>query len=129
MHPDELDRLLSEEEIITPSAGFVDAVMSEIGREAETPPGIGFPWKYVLAGLASAALGAAATFSAGLTGLAPVPVAQWAQIVDWTERSGTGLIAAGANPIAASLALAALVMLVPAAVYEMMWRTMKERKP
>ncbi len=122
MHPDELDRLLSEEEIITPSAGFADAVMSEIGREADTPPRIGFPWKYVVAGLVSAGLGAAAAVSAGLAGPAPAPAAQWTQFVDWTERSATGLIAAGASPAAAALALAAVVMLVPMAVYEVMLR-------
>ena len=51
---EELDRALSTEEEIVPSAGFTDAVMEDVRREATTPPPISFPWKCVLPGLAFA---------------------------------------------------------------------------
>ena len=51
---EELDRALSTEEEIVPSAGLTDAVMEAVRREATTPPPISFPWKCVLPGLAFA---------------------------------------------------------------------------
>ena len=57
---EELDRALSTEEEIVPSAGFTDAVMEAVRREATTPPPISFPWKCVLPGLALAAFAALA---------------------------------------------------------------------
>jgi len=52
---DDLDRILSEEEIL-PSSGFAAAVMDAVRREAAAPPPIPFPWKRALPGLAIAAL-------------------------------------------------------------------------
>ena len=57
---EELDRALSTEEEIVPSAGFTDAVMEAVRREATTPPPILFPWKCVLPGLALAVFAALA---------------------------------------------------------------------
>jgi anti-sigma factor RsiW len=57
---EELDRALSTEEEIVPSAGFTDAVMEAVHREATTPPPILFPWKCVLPGLALAVFAALA---------------------------------------------------------------------
>lgn len=54
MSRDDLDRILSEEEIV-PSSGFPAAVMDAVRREASTPPPIPFPWKRALPGLAIAA--------------------------------------------------------------------------
>jgi hypothetical protein len=122
MQPDELDRLLSEEDVIAPSAGFADAVMSEVSREAEAPPRIGFPWKAVLAGLSSASLGAAAAVAQGLTTSTPVAAAQWARLADAIGLCAKDLAAAGASEVAASLVVAMIFLLVPAAVYELMLR-------
>jgi len=54
MKREELDRALSTEGEIVPSAGFTDAVMEAVRREATIPPPISFPWKCVLPGLAFA---------------------------------------------------------------------------
>lgn len=51
MKPDEIDRILSGEEDIVPSSGFVGAVMDAVMREASEPPPIPFPWKHGVAGL------------------------------------------------------------------------------
>jgi hypothetical protein len=55
MNKDELNRLLSDDEII-PTAGFTASVMDAVRREAAMPPPISFPWKRALPGLAVAAL-------------------------------------------------------------------------
>ena len=54
MRDDDLDRILSEEEPIAPSAGFVTSVMVAIRRENATPAPLSFPWKRALPGIAAA---------------------------------------------------------------------------
>jgi hypothetical protein len=56
MNQDELDRTLSGEVDIVPSAGFVHGVMAAVHCEASAPPPIPFPWKRALPGLAAGAL-------------------------------------------------------------------------
>jgi hypothetical protein len=46
---DELDRIMSEEEI-QPSSGFTASVMEAVRSEAAAPPPIPFPWKRALPG-------------------------------------------------------------------------------
>ena len=53
MSDDDLDRILSREEII-PSSGFATAVLDAVRHEAAAPPPIPFPWKRALPGLAVA---------------------------------------------------------------------------
>ena len=53
MRQDDLDRMLSREEDIVPSSGFVSGVMDAVRREASTLPPIAFPWKWALPGLAA----------------------------------------------------------------------------
>ncbi len=65
MRDDDLDRILSKEQEIIPSSGFVSSVMEAIQREAGAPPVIPFPWKRALPGLAAAGLAMAAIFVAG----------------------------------------------------------------
>jgi hypothetical protein len=48
---DELDRILSEEEPVSPPKGFAQQVMALVMQEASAPPPIPFPWRYVLATL------------------------------------------------------------------------------
>lgn len=48
MHGDDLDRVLSENGGIVPSAGFVGRVMEAVLSEAAEPPPIAFPWRRAL---------------------------------------------------------------------------------
>jgi len=66
MRDDDLDRILSKEQEIIPSSGFVSSVMDAIQREEGAPPVIPFPWKRALPGLAAAGLAMAAIFAAGV---------------------------------------------------------------
>ncbi|MGA8743466.1 MAG: hypothetical protein WB561_19910, partial [Terracidiphilus sp.] len=45
-----LDRVLSTEEELAPSSGFVSVVMERVREEAAAPKPIPFPWKRVLPG-------------------------------------------------------------------------------
>jgi len=45
MKQDKLDRILAEEEQLTPSSGFVASVMERVRDEAASPQPIPFPWK------------------------------------------------------------------------------------
>jgi len=53
MREHDLDRILSKDQEIVPSSGFVNSVMDSVRREALTPAPIPFPWKRALPGLAS----------------------------------------------------------------------------
>ena len=44
MTHDEIDRILSQEEELLPSAGFTASVMDAVRREAALPAPIPFPW-------------------------------------------------------------------------------------
>ena len=50
----EIDRILSKQDEILPSSGFVGSVMDAVRREAAAPPPIPFPWKRALPCLALA---------------------------------------------------------------------------
>lgn len=54
MRDDDLDRILSGEEPIAPSAGFVASVMVAVRQENATPAPLSFPWKRALPGIAAA---------------------------------------------------------------------------
>jgi hypothetical protein len=53
VNQEDLDRMLSRQENVIPSSGFVDSVMDAIECAASTPPPIPFPWKHALPGLAA----------------------------------------------------------------------------
>lgn len=55
MKDDDIDRILSKEQEIIPSSGFLGSVMDAMQREATAPP-IPFPWKRALPGLIAAGL-------------------------------------------------------------------------
>lgn len=55
MKDDDIDRILSKEQEIIPSSGFLGSVMDALQREATAPP-IPFPWKRALPGLTAAGL-------------------------------------------------------------------------
>jgi hypothetical protein len=46
-----LDAMLALEEEITPSSGFLSAVMERVQEEASAPPPIPFPWKRAVPGI------------------------------------------------------------------------------
>jgi hypothetical protein len=50
----EIDHILSREDEILPSSGFLASVMDAVQREAAAPPPIPFPWKRAVPGLAAA---------------------------------------------------------------------------
>lgn len=49
MH-DDIERILADEDTITPSAGFSASVMAAIERDAVAPPPLEFPWLRALPG-------------------------------------------------------------------------------
>jgi hypothetical protein len=56
MTDEDLDRILSREEEILPSAGFASRVIESVRSEATSLPPIPFPWKRALPGLAAVGL-------------------------------------------------------------------------
>jgi len=56
MKDEELDRILSSEDDLIPSSGFVSSVMEAVRQESVTPPPISFPWKHAMPGLAGLAV-------------------------------------------------------------------------
>ena len=55
MEHDDLDRFLSDDEIV-PSSGFTARVMDAVRAEASMPPAIPFPWLRALPGIAAVAI-------------------------------------------------------------------------
>jgi hypothetical protein len=51
MSDHELDRILSEQDELVPSSGFVKGVMDGIRTASSAPPPIPFPWQRALPGL------------------------------------------------------------------------------
>ena len=66
MRDDELDRILSAEPGIVPSANFARNVMAKVRMEAEAPSPLPFPWKRALPGLILCVLSLAAMCVAAL---------------------------------------------------------------
>ena len=60
MRDHELDRILSAEQGIQPSANFARNVMAKVRMEAAAPPSMPFPWKRALPGLVLCVLSLAA---------------------------------------------------------------------
>lgn len=56
MRPDDIDRVLADEEEILPSSGFAASVIEAVRRELLAPPPIPFPWKRAWPGLLALAL-------------------------------------------------------------------------
>src|ERR1022692_2154220 len=107
MKHDDLDRILSGEQEIVPSLGFVASVMDAVRREALEPPPIPFPGKRALPGLFSAgvAIASVLVFAVMLfvRGAAAQPVP--AQLAPAFNSILQGWKAVGANWIVLALAL------------------------
>jgi hypothetical protein len=56
MKHDDLNDILSRDQNIVPSSGFVSAVMDAVREDAQAPPAIPFPWGRALPGIAAAAV-------------------------------------------------------------------------
>ena len=97
MRLDNLDRILSEQEEILPSSGFVTSVMEAVRREAAAPPPIPFPWRRALPGLVIAGLTFVFALVAGLVPLIDgvklpplVPVATFKYVAVLEAAKGVG---------------------------------------
>jgi hypothetical protein len=67
MRDDDIDRILSKQQEIIPSSGFVVSVMNAVRRETAAPPPIPFPWKRAMPGLTAAGLALVSIFVVGIT--------------------------------------------------------------
>jgi len=66
MNDPEIDRILTKQDEIAPSSGFVASVMDAVRCEALAPPPIPFPWKRALPVLLLAALAVTLVAAAGI---------------------------------------------------------------
>jgi hypothetical protein len=123
MRDDNFDRILSEEQEIIPSSGFVGSVMEAVRRAAATPPPIAFPWKRALPGVAVALLAVASVFVAGIALFTRGAAAQPLPVV---VPSSFALILEGAKTVRAGwIALALILSLasVKLSIRLAAWRT------
>jgi|SRR5579863_1843381 len=67
MRHDDLNRILSAQEEIIPSSGFVSSVMDAVRHDAGAPRPIPFPWRRALPGLCAVGLTFAWVVVAGST--------------------------------------------------------------
>ncbi len=51
MNPDDIDYILTNEKLITPSPGFLASVMRAVRRQAASLPPLKFPWRRTLPGI------------------------------------------------------------------------------
>lgn len=105
MTNEDLDRILSGEDEIVPSAGFTALVMENMRSEATGPRPIPFPWKRALPGLAVVGL----ALGAVLVGLAEVVWRAWATPPAATEALVIPPLQVNLYTVLASIALALLV--------------------
>ncbi len=97
---DDLDRILSGDGPIVPSAGFVSRVMDAVQAEAAAPPPIPFPWRRLLP-FPAVALVAAAVWLANVIQSPPRAAPAWASVSFWLE--GMAALRPLALPVAAVL--------------------------
>ena len=83
MNHDDIDRILSSEDEILPSSGFVASVLDAVRREAATPPPIPFPWKRAWPVAAAAAIA-----------LVGAPTLIWCERARAAGSSGEGAVSA-----------------------------------
>jgi hypothetical protein len=51
MTPDDIDRILSSDDLLEPASGFVMSVMEAVHQQAQLPPAPAFPWLRFATGL------------------------------------------------------------------------------
>ena len=108
----ELDRILTEEEIVSPSADFTARVMRQVRSEADAPAPIEFPWRRFLPGVLTGLSLVMATFTAMVwmqdrapqSGRGP---AVDAEVLAWLDSAQTALSTpAGGGVLLAGAAVA-----------------------
>jgi len=57
---DQLDQILSSDDVLTPSSGFAASVMDAVRDAAAEPPPLPFPWRRFAAGLLTCCISSAA---------------------------------------------------------------------
>ncbi len=102
---DELDRILSEEQVISPPPGFSRRVMAAVLEEASMPAPIPFPWRYAFAALA--AIVVAAVVCTFVSPLAPAwTMTRSLELAQAINRIDPGVLAWASSGIFAAIALA-----------------------
>ncbi len=102
---DDLDKILSRDEPIVPSAGFVSRVMDAVQAEAAAPPPIPFPWRRLLA-LPAVTLVATAAWLAEVIPSPPRAAPAWTSASFWIDGM------AALRPLALPLAVILLSLLL-----------------
>jgi hypothetical protein len=98
MRDHELDHILSEEDELVPSTGFVKSVMDGVRMEASAPPPIPFPWRRALPGLMVCLLALAAVCVTALSRPGPARVHEVSAQTTLTRlMSDLGLLLSAAN--------------------------------
>jgi len=118
MIPEYFDRILSKEQEIAPSSGFVLSVMDAVRRETETPPPIAFPWRRALPGMLAAGFALVCVLVLGVmlfreTATQPIPaglLSVFALIVRSWKFVGANWIALALVLSLASLKLSARIV-------------------
>ncbi len=109
MKNEDLDRILSADQDIVASSGFVASVMSAVRDEASAPPPIPFPWKRALPGLAAAGFAFAyilvKTMGFLRAGATPQVSPTAVHILDTARMSGAGWVLLALLLTLASVAL------------------------
>ena len=130
MKHDELERLLSTDDVIVPSSGFTAAVMNAVRREAATPPPIAFPWKRALPGVVGATFALIAALASGVRALI-----EHLQLASHTfERVFAGVIdiatSSGLNGLAVATLMVTLVVVtsIPTLLSEQLLRRCGETR-
>jgi hypothetical protein len=91
---DQLDQILSSDDVLTPSSGFAAGVMEAVCEASREPPPLAFPWLRFVAGLIACSVGSASAIAL-------------VQQIDW---SILGQPAADLRNVAPELAYATVVL-------------------
>lgn len=78
MTHDDLERLLADEDEITPSSRLLTSVMEAVEREAAAPPPLEFPWLRALPGLVAA--------------IAALAVGMWNALAAWSDPAAIAVL-------------------------------------
>lgn len=105
---DEIDRILSDDEIIRPSPGFSARVMRAVREESDRPEPLEFPWSRLLPGLCTClALIIATVIIFGWTAepaAGDAAASTWLQSTEWLEDPvARGLLWAAATVTASAV--------------------------
>ena len=103
MGDDDLERILSNEQRVIPSAGFATAVMYAVRRDSTVPAPIPFPWERILPMALVGMFILMALSIAGITLLIEYPLGQ---LIQWPKPRN----AVGAAWIALSLVVTSLAV-------------------